>query len=37
MSDRGVLAHIHKAILEIDKRLEVIEEKIKWYECTCKW
>ena len=29
MSDRGVLAHIHKAILEIDKRLEVIEEKLK--------
>ena len=29
MSDRGVLAHIHKAILEIDKRLKVIEEKIK--------
>ena len=29
MSDRGVLAHMHKAILEIDKRLSVIEEKLK--------
>ena len=29
MSDRGVLAHMHKAILEIDKRLEAIEEKLK--------
>ena len=29
MSDRGVLAHMHKAILEIDKRLKAIEDKIK--------
>jgi len=29
MSDRGVLAHMHKAILELDKRLEAIEEKLK--------
>ena len=29
MSDRGVLAHMHKAILELDKRLTSIEDKIK--------
>ena len=29
MSDRGVLAHMHKAILELDKRLTDIENKIK--------
>ena len=29
MSDRGVLAHMHKAILELDKRLQAIEDKIK--------
>ena len=28
MSDRGVLAHMHKAILELDKRLTSIEDKI---------
>ena len=29
MSDRGVLAHMHKAILELEKRLISIEEKLK--------
>ena len=29
MSDRNVLAHIHKSILELDKRLTSIEDKIK--------
>ena len=28
MSDRGVLAHMHKAILELEKRLISIEEKL---------
>ena len=28
MSDRGVLAHMHKAILELEKRLTAIEEKL---------
>ena len=28
MSDRGVLAHIHKAILELEERLTAIEEKL---------
>jgi hypothetical protein len=37
MSDRGVLAHMHKAILELDKRLEAIEEKLKWYGCLYWW
>ncbi len=29
MSDRGVLAHMHKAILQLEERLVVIEEKLK--------
>jgi hypothetical protein len=29
MSDRGVVAHMHKAILELEKRLISIEEKLK--------
>lgn len=29
MSDRGVLAHMHKAILQLEKRLVEIEEKLK--------
>jgi len=29
MSDRGVVAHMHKAILELEKRLISIEEKFK--------
>lgn len=29
MSDRGVVAHMHKAILELEKRLILIEEKLK--------
>ncbi len=29
MSDRGVLAHMHKAILELEERLTAIENKIK--------
>jgi len=28
MSDRGVLAHMHKAILELEERLLIIEEKL---------
>ena len=28
MSDRGVLAHMHKAILELEERLTAIEEKL---------
>ena len=28
MSDRGVLAHMHKAILELEERLFIIEEKL---------
>jgi len=28
MSDRGVVAHMHKAILELEKRLILIEEKL---------
>jgi hypothetical protein len=29
MSDRGVVAHMHKAILELEERLIAIEEKLK--------
>ena len=29
MSDRGVLAHMHKAIIQLEERLVVIEEKLK--------
>lgn len=29
MSDRGVLAHMHKAIIELEERLSIIEQKIK--------
>ena len=29
MSDRGVVAYMHKAILELEKRLISIEEKLK--------
>tara|TARA_R100000742_G_scaffold4174_1_gene1275 strand:- start:2546 stop:3271 length:726 start_codon:yes stop_codon:yes gene_type:complete len=29
MSDRGVLAHMHKAILELEEKLVAIEEKLK--------
>ena len=29
MSDRGVVAHMHKAILELEERLKIIEEKLK--------
>ena len=29
MNDRGVVAHMHKAILELEKRLMSIEEKLK--------
>ena len=29
MSDRSVVAHMHKAILELEKRLTSIEEKLK--------
>jgi len=29
MRDRPILAHMHKAILELSERLEVIEQKIK--------
>ena len=29
MSDRSVLAHMHKAILELEQRLVAIEEKLK--------
>ena len=29
MSGRGVLAHMHKAILELEEKLVAIEEKLK--------